>query len=327
MTAKPSPRRSIRRGSGAQQLRPKLRHRGPANLLRWILNFRGQRRAIGRGYLFDALGRVTPSVAVDTGGLRLHLNTADHVVSRGIFANGLWERPMFERLTRELAVRGLSTSLDGKVFLDIGANIGTASCHAVTAYGAAESWAFEPAPENVQFLRQNIVANRLEDRVRVHACALSDHDGSVALELSDGNAGDHRVRTVAATSAPSLMGESRWRTTEVAARRLDGFVENGALDLDRVGLAWVDVQGHEGHVLGGALALLNSPVPVVCEFWPYGLRRAGGFERFCEQLTGRRSGFVDLGRQDGTTLPLSALGELADARRPDEATDLLLLPL
>ncbi|MBA2461611.1 MAG: FkbM family methyltransferase [Actinobacteria bacterium] len=296
-------------------------------MLRWILNFRGQRRAIGRAYLFDALGRVTPAVAVDTEGLRLHLNTADRMVSRGIFANGLWERPMFERMTQELAARGLDAALDGKVFLDIGANIGTASCHAVSAYGAAQSWAFEPAPENVWFLRQNIVANGLEDRVRLHACALSDQDGSVALELSDVNAGDHRVRTAAADASTALLGESKWSTAEVVARRLDGFVEDGTLHLDRVSLAWIDVQGHEAHVLGGALALLSSQVPIVCEFWPYGLRRAGGFERFAEQLAGRRSGFVDLNRPTGEALPLSALGALAeDLGRPDEATDLLLLP-
>lgn len=327
MTAKPSPPRSIPQGSSTPHLRPRLRHRGPANFLRWVLNFRGQRRVINRGHLFDALGRVTPSVAVDTGGLRLHLNTADCMVSRGIFANGLSERPMFERMTQELAARGLGASLDGKLFLDIGANIGTASCHAVSAYGASLSWAFEPASENVWFLRQNIVANGLEDRVQVHACALSDQDGSVTFELSDVNSGDHRVRTAAAAGSPALLGESEWSTTEVAARRLDGFVEDGTLDLDRVSLAWLDVQGHEGHVLGGALALLSSQVPIVCEYWPYGLRRAGGLERFGEQLVGRRSGFVDLNRPAGKVMPLSALGGLADELgRPDEATDLLLLP-
>jgi len=297
------------------------------NFLRWALNFRGQRRTIGRGCLFDALGRVTPSVAVDTGGLRLHLNTADRIVSRGIFANGLWEAPMFERVTQELAARGLGAGLEGKLFLDIGANIGTASCHAVSAYGATLSWAFEPAPANVWFLRQNIVANGLQDRVQVHACALSDQDGSVTFELSDVNSGDHRVRTAAASDSRAMLGESEWSTTEVAARRLDGFVEDGTLDLERVGLTWIDVQGHEAHVLGGALALLSSQVPIVCEFWPYGLRRAGGLERFGEQLIGRRSGFVDLSRPAGHARPLSALRDLADSiRRPDEATDLLLLP-
>lgn len=294
--------------------------------MRWMLNFRGQRRAIGRGYLFDVLRRVTPSVAVDTDGLRLYLSTADRIVSRRIFASGLWERLAFERVMQELADRGLDAGLEGRLFLDIGANIGTASCHAVSAYGAALSLAFEPAPENLRSLRQNIIANELEDRVRVHACALSDQDGSVAFELSDVNSGDHRVRTAAAEGQPALLGESAWSKTEVAARRLDGFVADGTLELDRVGLAWIDVQGHEGHVLGGASALLDSQVPIVCEYWPYGLRRAGGFERFRDELVGRRSGFVDLDRPGGAQ-PIAALDGLAqNLSRPDEATDLLLLP-
>jgi FkbM family methyltransferase len=307
--------------------RPKLRHRGPANLLRWALNYRGQRRAIARGYLFDTLHWVTPSVAIETDGLRLYLSTADRVVSRRIFASGMWERPMFELVMRELADRGRGGDLGGKLFLDIGANIGTASFHAITAHGAALALAFEPAPQNLRFLRQNIVANEFEDRVQIHACALSDVDGQVAFELSDVNSGDHRVRTTTAQDRPALLGESSWSTTGVASRRLDGYVEDGTLALDRVGLAWIDVQGHEGHVFGGARKLLSSEVPVVCEFWPYALRRAGGFERFQGELAGRRSSFVDLGDAAAGSQPIDCLEALAERlRRPDESTDLLLLP-
>jgi len=308
-------------------LRPKLRHRAPANFLRWAINYRGQRRAIARGYLFDTLHWVTPSVAIETDGLRLYLSTADRVVSRRIFASGLWERHTFDLVMRELADRGLGAGLDGKLFLDIGANIGTASFHAINAHGAALALAFEPAPQNLRFLRQNIVANELEDRVQIHACAISDVDGHVAFELSDVNAGDHRVRTTTAEAQPALLGESRWITTGVASRRLDGYVEDGTLALERVGLAWIDVQGHEGHVFGGAHRLLDSQVPVVCEYWPYALRRAGGFERFREELAGRRSSFVDLARPGAGARPIACLAAVAgELARPDESRDLLLLP-
>jgi len=297
------------------------------NFLRWVLNYRGQRRAITRGYLFDTLRQVTPSVAIETDGLRLYLSTADRVVSRRIFASGLWEPMMFERVFRALAGHGLGAGLAGKVFLDIGANIGTASCHAVCAWGAAVSLAFEPAPQNLRFLRQNVVANGLEDRVRIHPCALSDRDGHVEFELSDLNSGDHRVRTATAEDRPALLGESNWTTMEVTSRRLDGYVEDGTVALDEAGLAWIDVQGHEGHVFGGAHKLLSSQVPIVCEYWPYALRRAGGFERFRDELAGRRSGFVDLTQPTSGARPIAALGSLAHTlRRPDESTDLLLLP-
>jgi FkbM family methyltransferase len=321
------PNRPKRPERPERRLRPKLRHRAPANFLRWALNYRGQRRAIGRGYLFDALRFVTPSVAIETDGLRVYLSTADRVVSRRIFAGGLWERPMFELVMAELADRGLGAALDGKIFLDIGANIGTASCHAITGHRAALALAFEPAPQNLRFLRQNIVANELEGRVRIHACALSDRDGHVSFELSDVNSGDHRVRTATAGEQPALLGESSWSTTRVESRRLDSYVEDGTIALDRVGLAWIDVQGHEGHVFGGAGRLLSSQVPVVCEYWPYALRRAGGFERFRDELEGRRSNFVDLAKPAEGPQPISSLAALADnLARPDASTDLLLLP-
>lgn len=308
-------------------LRPKLRHRGPANALRWALNYRGQRRAIARGYLFDTLRRVTPSVAVETDGLRLYLSTADRVLARRIFAGGLLERPMFDLVMRELSDRGLGSNLEGKLFLDIGANIGTASLHAINAHRAALALAFEPAPENLRYLRQNIVANDFEGRVQVHACALSDVDGHVEFELSDLNSGDHRVRTATAEDRPALLGESSWSTTRVASRRLDGYVEDGTIALARVGLAWIDVQGHEAHFFAGAEKLLSSEVPVVCEYWPYALRRAGGFERFRDELEGRRSSFVDLGRPTEGPRPIARLTALANSLgRPDESTDLLLLP-
>ncbi len=75
-----------------------------------------------------------------------------------------------------------------------------------------------------------------------------------------------------------------------------GLVETGDVDIDRVGLAWIDVQGHEGHVLAGATSLLERPIPAVTEFWPEALRRAGGLDRFRALVAGRYSEVVDLRR-------------------------------
>ena len=85
-------------------------------------------------------------------------------------------------------------------------------------------------------------------------------------------------------------------------------------------------QGHEAHVFGGARKLLTSQVPLVCEYWPYALRRAGGFERFRDELAGRRSGFVDLAQPAAGSRSIAGLAALAERlARPDESTDLLLL--
>jgi len=282
---------------------------------------------IGRRYVFDALGRVTPSVAVDTDGLRLYVSTSDREVSRETFARGAYERELLGRALRALHRLGVSQGgLQGRGFLDVGANIGSATCLAVGQHGAAEAWAFEPAPDNVRLLRQNVLVNGIDHVTHVHAEALSDHEGLVALELSDDLWGDHRVRSEGddADRRLGLLEEARRRCIKVQARRLDSMVEEGSLKLGSLGMAWIDVQGHEGHVLAGARGLLASDVPIVCEYWPYGLERAGGLERFHTLIEGARSGFIDLATDGAPILPS---GRLRDLRYSGLAgTDVLLLP-
>ena len=47
---------------------------------------------------------------------------------------------------------------------------------------------------------------------------------------------------------------------------------------------FIDTQGYEGHVLSGSKKLLSSSVPIVTEFWPYGLARTGGAKLFYQAL-------------------------------------------
>jgi FkbM family methyltransferase len=296
-------------------------------LTSWILDFRRQRRALTRRYLFTALSWVTPSVAVDTDGLRIYVSTADRHVSRAIFAEGFHERQLFDRVVDELRRIGRhGGGLQGRGFLDIGANLGTATCLALKHCGASRAWSFEPEPRNLTLLSQNIIANGLEDRVSIHAYALSDQEDSLALELSETNWGDHRVRVLQGSDIRPLMGESRRGTVQVPARRLDTFIEGGALDLGSIGLAWIDVQGHEAHVLDGAGELLRSDVPIVCEYWPYALNRAGGVERFHELVATGRSAFIDLNKPGGLVRKAAEVRTLSTAYPGTAFTDLLLLP-
>lgn len=311
-------------GPPSRRLHALVRDSASSNALRFAVNFRGQRRVIARRYVFDALARVTPRVAVDVDGLRVYLNTSDKAVSRSIFARGLYERELFASAFTVLESRGSSGAIDGH-FLDIGANIGTATCLALKHFGASQAWAFEPAPDNVELLRHNVLANGLQELVHVHSSALSDRDGPVEFELSHDNWGDHRVRVVETACGPALLDEERRNTVEVSCRRLDALVEAGSLDIGSVGLAWIDVQGHEAHVLGGASALLRSQVPIICEYWPYGLRRAGGLDRFHELVLASRDTLVDLNALRWGAMSAADLPQLATVYRGLAFTDLLLL--
>jgi hypothetical protein len=80
---------------------------------------------------------------------------------------------------------------------------------------------------------------------------------------------------------------------------LDELVARDVIDPARVGLVWIDAQGHEGHVLAGADELLDRGVPVVARFQPRLLAEAGGLELFTRQITRHFTSFVALGAVSG----------------------------
>jgi FkbM family methyltransferase len=295
--------------------------------LRGLLRTRGEeRRAVARDVAFRLAGSVTDALAVEADGIRFHLNTRDREISRIVFIYGMYDRPLMHAAFTALRRLGGAGGFGGRSLLDVGANIGTTTLTACAHFGAGGAIAVEPEPTNLRFLDMNVRANGLTDRVRVHAAAASDHAGTVVLERSDYNAGDHRVR-------PGLVeSDASDGHVEVAAITVDELIASGEFDPADVGAAWIDVQGHEGHVLAGASKLLEAGVPVAVEFWPHGLREAGGFELFRELVVGHFRELVDLGRpQDGPAslapVPVSSLARLADRYgAEDDHTDLLLVP-
>lgn len=298
-------------------------------LVNLVTNQRGQRRGVVRNELFDLVGLVTPVVAVDAEGVRYFLSTRDRGLSRTVFAQGSYEQDLMGH-TLALAEKhtGRTPLLAGRTFVDIGANIGTSTIPALKVFGAAAAVAIEADAENHRLLRCNLIANDLEARVRTVHAAVSDRGGTGVLELDRGSWGDHRVRTRTGV-ADGACRESRRVTVAVPLARFDDLVADLAIDLDSVGMVWMDVQGHEGHVLAGAASLLARDIPVAMEYWPYGLRRADGLGLLHHLVAGAYRSVVDIrasvtgaGRAE---LPAAELHTLA-TRYPGEAyTDLLLL--
>jgi FkbM family methyltransferase len=309
----PAPRELIAAGGGRLALRGLLRARGE------------QRRAIARDIAFRLAGSVTDALAVEAGGIRFHLNTRDKEISRIVFIYGMYDRPLMHAAFTALSGLGGPAGFEGRLLLDVGANIGTTTLTACAQFGAGGSVAFEPEPTNLRFLEMNLRANDLTERVRVHPAAVSDRGGAAVLERSAYNAGDHRVRSGIAD--PGADG-----AIEVDAVAIDELVARDELDPADVGAVWLDVQGHEGHALAGATRLLEAGVPVVVEYWPHGLRESGGLDAFGDAVAAHYRELVDLGRpQDGPAslrpIPVSSLAGLAARYAdPEDHTDLLLVP-
>ena len=257
--------------------------------------------------------------------------TSDHVVGEAIRRVG-----HFEECHVALALQLLSQlgRLSGKaIFLDIGANIGTHTLFALQN-GFERAVCIEPDHANFKLLRINQILNEVDHRCTNFLVAASDEDGSVEFELSPTNFGDHRIR-LSASAPQSEYDEANRKTRKVETKRLDDLLRTNFISPDDIGLTWLDTQGHEAHVLMGAPSLLAAGVPIVAEFWPYGLTRSGGYSQFRDVVATSGRQIYDLRRYidegDSTILGVSELDALFDTlaqgRELKETThtDLLLV--
>lgn len=220
-------------------------------------------------------GRPERLLTVPTENGLLTFRNSDAFNAKGLFVQRQWEMDLIRRTMARLEEHGWTRRPGADVIIDAGANIGMI-CIAMLRHGYFhEAIAFEPFPGNFELLCRNAEQNAMGARVRSFPFALSDVNGDAEFELSEINAGDHRVRAAAPRAAARMEEESR-RTLRVPVRTLDSVLEAEAqVDPARVGLIWVDVQGHEGQLLRGASRTIGARVPVLTEFWPYGILRAG----------------------------------------------------
>src|SRR6266567_666768 len=152
----------------------------------------------------------------------------------------------------------------GAVVVDAGANIGIYSeflSRCVGPTGIVHS--FEPAPENFKRLR---AATRKLSNVRLSQAAVGEHSGNSQLYLSSKLNVDHRA----------YMDEkdSPRHTVPIEMVALDDYFKPS----QRVDLIKMDIQGYELQALRGANRVLadNPNAKLLLEFWPYGLKQAGG---------------------------------------------------
>ncbi|PVZ09541.1 FkbM family methyltransferase [Actinomycetospora cinnamomea] len=260
-------------------------------------------------------------------GERYLVSTHDRAIGATAFSEGEFDLDVME-FALGLIEERTGHGLRGRTFVDVGANVGTATIPALARFGAARAVAVEPAPENVKLLRCNLISNGLEDRVITVNAALSDTVGTGTLEYGRTNWGDHRLRS-ATSGTPARYDESSREVSQVDVVTLDSLVEAGTIDLASVGVVWVDTQGHEGQVLAGARSVVAANVPVVIEYWPYGLRRANGLELLHDVVRDHYRMVVDLraslGREEIVRVPADAVGRLEGVYTGTSYTDLLLV--
>jgi len=273
-----------------------------------------------RSVLFRAARRVRPTLRAASGSAIFHVSTRDRVLGRHVYVHGDFEAAILYRAYTLLAEWGRPAT---GTMIDIGANIGTTCIQAVVDGLAPAAIAIEPEPGNFALLERNIRANRVDGHIEALCVALSDREGTAELELSEDNSGDHRIR-VQAAGAGSFR-EDRRATCPIPTTTFDTLVGSGKIKLAATGIVWIDVQGHDGHVLAGASTLRETGIPVVVEFWPYGLGRSGGLERLESVVERDYRWFIDLRAAHPERRPVADIAALRESIQSPYFTDLLLL--
>lgn len=240
---------------------------------------------------FDAAHRATPTISVLTEDGHLLVDTRDQGVARLLFAKR--HRGEMDVLQRAIVV--LDATLRGhriteRLFVDVGANIGTSTISALCRHRFAGAVAYEPEPHNYLLLRSNVLLNDVSDFVVTRQMAVTDRTGSVDLVLDPANSGNHRVAT---GHDRSWIGPDA-TSVSVPCQSLDGSIAEGDFRADDVGLLWIDAQSSEGDILAGAGELRRRAVPTVLEFHPRMLAEAGTLDQLQLMLQRDYEGFVDL---------------------------------
>jgi FkbM family methyltransferase len=153
----------------------------------------------------------------------------------------------------------LSSSLGpGSVFLDVGAHIGYFSIKASAQVGpTGRVVAFEPNPETLKLLRENVKVNRTFN-ILIQPVACTDRERTLNLYAAPiVNTGASSLsQQNASVSASDLP-----RPYTVRGRAIDDVIRE--LNLSRVDAVKIDVEGAEVSVLRGALTTLKQFHPKV----------------------------------------------------------------
>ena len=157
------------------------------------------------------------------------------------------------------------------VALDIGGHIGCFSVALARKAPGIRVNTYEASPVTAEWTRRNVTANRLDERVTVTHCALSDHDGT--LEFADNGRGSGLNGITAPED--SVITAVPCITFDEAVRRAGG----------RVDLVKMDTEGAEFDiVLGSSPESWDTVQSLVLEYHDVPGHHISELEKFFESV-------------------------------------------
>ncbi|HYL77455.1 MAG TPA: FkbM family methyltransferase [Bryobacteraceae bacterium] len=199
------------------------------------------------------LGVIRPARVEVEPGISFLLDPRD-LIAVSILRGGAWQPEVWNSLSPSLS--------EGAVFLDVGAHIGYFSMKASPRVGkTGHVLAFEPNPETLVLLRDNVTANHAGN-VIVEPIACTEHEQTLTLY-----AGPPSNTGMSSLAQDNVPVEGAPKSYTVPCRPIDDVVRQ--LKLTRVDAIKIDVEGAEVGVLRGAMNTLRRFHPkVVVEVVP-----------------------------------------------------------
>ena len=187
---------------------------------------------------------------------KLILNIRDHIG----FISYLKQKPF------EMNVYHIVNKLQENkrnIVIDIGANVGTASIP-ICAIKNYELIAVEPSKENASILLKNIFLNNL--RSKIYICALGEKTDSkyTKLFINKGNTG---ANSIIKGWNPSVNYLDSQQFEYVESKSFDQIIDQGRVEIDKVLVVKIDVEGMEELVLRGSCNFLKlNTDPIILEY-------------------------------------------------------------
>ena len=161
----------------------------------------------------------------------------------------------------------------GQIFVDIGANCGYWSAYALSRVGQdGEVHSFEPVPQYFAFVQRLAELNPKYRMVANQAaCGVRPGEFSMTVVLPRTDNFDNYNTNIGSSSlAAGFLDHVRDLTENITVKvvAFDDYVREHAIDLDRVGLIKIDVEGFESAAFDGMQDVLTKPgrkIPILCE--------------------------------------------------------------
>lgn len=190
-------------------------------------------------------------------------------------------------------------SVNRGIFLDIGANIGTASIYAKHILPDIKVMGFEPGKLNYDICRVNCIINNMND-ILIENLGLGDRQESYYYDYVPCNPGGSHI-------SEETTGEMVTVTT------LDDYIQDNRIDSNEIAFIWMDVEGFESKVIIGAQKLLtNNRIPLFHEFNPELYIKNGTLDEYCNILNKTYDYFVDIRKNKNKNSELISINMLKE---------------